>query len=340
MKAPLFWRNPPERPGWQAHALWPATLLWRWAADRRSRQGAHWRAPIPVICVGNITVGGAGKTPTAIWLAEHLRDLGVTAHLVSRGHGGRAPGPLRVKPTMDAAEVGDEPLLLAAFAPTWVAKNRAAGVQEAADAGAQAVILDDGMQNPSVAKDFTLMVVDAAQGFGNGRLIPAGPLRQVLPEGLARADAVLALGPVAARRRLQEAYPPLKRLPIWGGQVLPLQTGMDWTGLRALAFAGIARPEKFFDTLAGLGAEVVGAHGFADHAAIPDSVMARLAREAREKSAQLVTTEKDAARLGPRWRGDLLVLPVRLFTDDRDAILGALEPLFMARSGGDQALPK
>jgi tetraacyldisaccharide 4'-kinase len=331
MRAPAFWGNPPARPGVAARLLAPFAWLWTFVTRRRLARARRERLPVPVVCVGNLTAGGSGKTPTVIAVVTRLAAGGVEAHVVSRGHGGSLEGPVRVDPRRHtAAEVGDEPLLLAAFAPVWVARDRAAAGRAAAAAGANVVVMDDGLQNPSLAQDLGIVVVDAGFGFGNGRVIPAGPLREPVADGLARAGLVLAIGEPGARARLLADWPALAALPVAGGALAPLPTGMDWQGLRAVAFAGIGRPEKFFATLRGLGAEVVAAHGLGDHARLDPRLLARLAAEAERKGAQLVTTEKDAARLPAAFRTEVLVLPVRLELDDGaplDAALGRLVAL-------------
>jgi tetraacyldisaccharide 4'-kinase len=328
MQAPGFWARPPDRPGLLARLLAPLAFLWARAARRRLARGAPERLPVPVICVGNLTAGGSGKTPAVIAIVERLRARGVAAHVVSRGHGGSLEGPVRVEERRHrAAEVGDEPLLLAAFAPVWVARDRAAAGRAAVAAGAQAVVMDDGLQNPALAKDLSLVVVDAGFGFGNGRVMPAGPLREPVAAGLARADLVLAVGDPAVRARFLADWPEAAAKPGLAGELAPLPTGMDWAGLRALAFAGIGRPEKFFATLRGLGAEVVAAHGFGDHAPYGAAILARLEAEALKRGAQLVTTEKDAARLPPAFRPKVLVLPVRLELADWAPLDGAFDRL-------------
>ncbi len=327
MQAPRFWARPPDAPGWQAHLLAPLAWLWRAVTRRRVARPPEVHLPVPVICIGNLTAGGAGKTPTVMALVERLQAQGRAVHVVSRGHGGRLEGPVAVDPRLHRAEdVGDEPLLIAAIAPVWVGRDRGAAGRAAVAAGAEVVVMDDGFQNPGLAKDVSILVVDAVAGFGNGRVMPAGPLREPVDAGLARAQAVLAIGSHAARARLVADWPALGRLPLIAGRITPLATGMDWQGLRALAFAGIGRPEKFFATLQGLGAELVGRHALPDHVPFAPALLTRLEAEARSKRAQLVTTEKDAVRLPAAFRPKVLVVPVRLEVEDwsaLDALLAA-----------------
>ncbi|MCK4860605.1 MAG: tetraacyldisaccharide 4'-kinase [Rhodobacteraceae bacterium] len=321
MRPPLFWNRPR---GMVSRLLAPLEWIWITSTRRRLRNGPWERLTVPVICVGNINVGGTGKTPTVIALLEILEGLGVAVHVVSRGHGGSEVGPLLVDERAHTAdEVGDEPILIAAFGPCWIAKDRTAGAKAAIAAGAQIILLDDGFQNPSLHKDLSLVVVDAEIGFGNGRVMPAGPLREHLSDGLSRADIVVPIGSPAAQKRLTAQV----SKPLWAGQLRALETGMDWSGTRFIAFAGIGRPGKFFGTLETLGANVVASHAFPDHAPYTDAILQRLKAEAKAKSAQLVTTEKDMARLPVEFRRDTLALPVRLVFNDPDAVKAVLKDL-------------
>ena len=316
MRAPGFWARPP---GLAAALLAPLSAIWTAATRRRLRRPGH-RAPVPVICVGNLTAGGTGKTPTAMALATMLQGMGITPHILSRGYGGRLEGPIQVDPVAhNAADVGDEPLLLAAFAPTWISADRAAGAEAAARAGADVILMDDGFQNPGLAKDLPILVIDADAGFGNGRVIPAGPLREPIADGMARADAVILVGAPPARGRFLRENS--LTLPVFEASLAALRTGIDLAGQKVVAFAGIGRPEKFFATLDDQGAVTVARHGFADHEPYSEAMLTRLLRQAHGAGAELVTTEKDAIRLPDRFRREVLTLPVRLqFADEHRMI--------------------
>ncbi|MFN6925672.1 MAG: tetraacyldisaccharide 4'-kinase [Tabrizicola sp.] len=326
MHAPAFWFRPPDRPGPWARLLAPLGWLYAAGTARRLRRPGY--APsVPVICVGNLVAGGAGKTPTVIALIERLAARGQTVHVVSRGYGGRMSGPVQVRAAHSAADVGDEPLLLSAFAPVWVARDRAAGVRAAEAAGASVILLDDGFQNPAVRTHLGLIVVDAARGFGNGRCIPAGPLREPVATGMKRADLVVTIGPPEAQEAFGRLWGAEIAVPRLTGMLRPLAMGMDWTGERVLAFAGIADPARFFATLEAEGAEVIRGEALADHATLSETLLRRLEAEARAAGAQLVTTEKDAARLPPHWRPRVLTLVVRLQVEDWSPLDAAFDRL-------------
>ncbi len=313
MKAPAFW---------QTDSI-PATLLtpvsWAYAAGaalHRAIRTAH-KAPIPVLCIGNLVVGGAGKTPVAISVAARLIANGKSVHFLSRGYGGREAGPLLVDPEQhDAATVGDEPLLLARTAPCWVARDRAAGVRAAADGGADIVVMDDGFQNPGIHKDISLVVIDGETGFGNGRLLPAGPLRESVQSGLRRADAVVLLG--GDNAGVGAMIP--RALPVLRATIKPLPPQDLLNGERVYAFAGIGRPEKFFATLDALKCRIAGRQIFPDHHPYTKREIDIVLDRAQQAGALPVTTEKDHLRL-PETAKDLVqTLPISVSWQDADAL--------------------
>jgi tetraacyldisaccharide 4'-kinase len=326
--APVFWG---EEAGLAADLLAPFGAAWDAAGRLRRALARPYRAPAPVICVGNLVAGGAGKTPVTLALTDWLVANGVAVHIVTRGYGGRNVGPLRVDvPRHDADEVGDEALLLASRAPCWVARDRPAGVAAAIEAGAEAVLLDDGFQNPAAAKTLSLLVVDAGYGFGNGRVMPAGPLRENLSRGLARADMVVLL--TADGEKHGKPVAGLGARPVVEAILTPVE-GERFAGRRVLAFAGIGRPEKFFATLRRVGAELVVEHGFPDHHRYREPDITALRRAADRARAQLVTTSKDFVRLTSVARAAIEVLEVEIRWCDPVALAGLLGPVVLSAGG-------
>ena len=318
MREPAFWWR---SAGPAAGLLTPAAVCYGAVAARRmKRQGE--RAAVPVLCVGNFTHGGAGKTPTAMWLAKMLQQAGEKPFCLSRGYGGSLAGPQRVDAKTDAAAlVGDEALLLARVAPTIVARDRVAGARAAQTAGASVIVMDDGLQNASLAKDFTLAVIDGRRGIGNACVFPAGPLRAPLAAQLACTDALLAIGEGEVARAIAAAGLPVfhARLQADPAAVAALKAR------QVLAFAGIGDPDKFFATAAEAGIAVAKRQAFPDHHRFSAEEAAELIMRAEHDGLALLTTEKDRARMA----GELLlaalaqkshVLPVTLVVQEADAL--------------------
>ena len=321
MRAPDFWRHD----GGLAVALSPLATLWAAGAAWRVRSAHPWRAPVAVVCIGNLVAGGAGKTPLAIAVARHLAVRGRRPHILSRGYGGRVPGPARVDPARhDAAAVGDEPLLLAAAAPTWIAHDRAAGARAAIAAGADILVLDDGFQNTALVKDMSILAIDGGYGFGNGRVMPAGPLREPIRAGLARADAVVIVG--VDRVDATASLP--KGLDVYCARVVPVPGACDEiAGQPVFAFAGIGRPAKFYATLAEMGCRIEATRDFPDHHRFTPAEIADIVDRAARAGAIPVTTEKDAVRLPVEARAMVRTLPIALEWDEADALDRLLAPV-------------
>ena len=316
MKPPRFWSAPDHPAG---ALLSPLGAAYGVVVRRRLARAAPWRAPVPVICAGNVTMGGVGKTPWTMMLARRLTARGRAPHVLTRGYGGTARGPLRVD-GQAASEVGDEALLLARAAPTWVGADRAASAEAAVAAGADVLLMDDGFQNPGLAKDVSFLLLSAG-GWGNGRVFPAGPLRERPGDAVRRAHAVVCVGAQDqavpdAIRRLTNGLPLLRA---W----LDLDASALTDDAPVHALAGIARPERFFDALTRAGHPPARTHAFPDHHAFTDAELDVVLAEAG--GAQLVTTEKDHVRLPPAYRDRITALPAMMRTDEAalDAVLAA-----------------
>ena len=312
MREPGFWHGPSSL---KSHLLRPLGALYgAIAAKRLQREGLG--VGIPVLCVGNYHVGGAGKTPTVLALAKLLRDLGETPVVLSRGYGGELRGPVRVDPVRHAAsDVGDEPLMLAGALPIVVSRKRAEGVPLARAHGATVILMDDGFQNPSIVKDASLIVIDSERGLGNGKVFPAGPLRAPLRSQLARTDALIIVGNGNAAASVA-AEIAAQGKPVLSAHLKPDEAQVArLRGKRVLAFAGIGDPTRFFNTLRASGIEVAGQRAFADHHPYSQSQIESLIAEATGGALTLVTTEKDLARLRD-WSQQIVPFPVTLEFDD------------------------
>ena len=316
-RAPDFWQRSDAA---AARILEPIGRLYG-AVGRLARPAARRKAPVPVICIGNVVVGGAGKTPVAIAVAALLAEAGLRPHFLSRGYGGRLGGPARVDPGRHGAcQVGDEPLLLARHGPAWIARNRYAGAIAAAAAGAGSIVMDDGFRNRSLAPDLALLVADGAVGYGNGRVFPAGPLREPPEYADACADGLIVVGP--------ERIPLPNGLPRIGADLVPAPGSEHLAGKRVLAFAGIGRPAKFLGTLQDLGAEVVDFTAFPDHHRYRPGEVRKLVAHAAKLNAHCVTTEKDFVRLPVEARAATKTVAVMIRWTDPSAL-----PHLLKRNG-------
>lgn len=313
---PKFWGQTGHPAG---RLLSPFGDAYGWIVQQRLRTAKRALAGVPVICTGNVTLGGVGKTPWTMMLADTLTEGGASPHILTRGYGGSARGPLRVG-GQAASEVGDEALLLARHAPVWVGADRAKSAEAARSAGADVLLMDDGYQSPGLGKDHSFLLIDATSVFGNGRVFPAGPLRERPVAAARRADTIVSVGteghePPATVVALAQEKP-----------VLTAWMALDTTDLprdRPLhAVAGIGRPERFFDALTGAGFEVSARAAFADHHPFTAAETEALVRQAEAVGARLVTTQKDHVRLAPAFRSQFLAVPANMRTDAAE--LGAI----------------
>ena len=326
LRAPRFWWR--ETPTLLARLLQPLGFIYGRITLRRMRQPGT-EAGVPVICVGNFIAGGAGKTPTAIAIARLLEARGEKPFVLMRGYGGQLAGPVEVDPDRHrAADVGDEPLLMARHARTVIARDRVAGARLARGLGASLVVMDDGLQNPSLVKHLRLAVVDGASGAGNGLCLPAGPLRAPLAEQMSLTDAVIVIGPGDAGGRVAAVAREAKK-PVLKATLKPADAAVErLRGRKVVALSGIGRPEKFVATLRDAGATVIAEQAHGDHHAYAASDVTAALAVAREHSALVAATEKDWTKLAPLWpedaRDELVVVPVSLAFTEPAEISGLL----------------
>ncbi len=322
MRAPDFWHAPSAT----GKILSPLSLLWRLGANARNHlAGNPWQSPVPVLCVGNITAGGAGKTPLAIDLTRALLTKGLQPNILSRGYGGSLRGPVLVDPNIHSAtKVGDEPLLLAEMAPTWVSRNRIDGIKHAVENGAVIIIMDDGFQDPAISKVLSILTIDGGYGFGNGHVIPAGPLRETIASGLARCNAVVIIGDDqrAVTKEIGDVC------PIYRARIVAYPDP-ELAANKVFAFAGIARPSKFYNTLLELGYEIAGTQDFPDHHKFDPDEVIKICDHASQLDAIPVTTEKDYVRLTNEARALIKTVRISLEWEDADAHEHLLEKVLM-----------
>lgn len=304
MRTPCHWQHR----GLLSTLLLPFSYLYGIGARYDRTHTVAQRAALPVISIGNVTAGGAGKTPTAIALAAMLRSMGQTPHLITRGYGSDATATRRAETTSDWRSIGDEALLLAQAAPTWVGRDRIASSEAAKQAGATLVIADDALQHHRILRDISILVIDGAYGFGNGHLIPAGPLREPIVDALARTDAVILIGENHHGLRFDKL--------VFNARLQPVGDTAWLRAQRLLAFAGLARPEKFFATLKVLGADLIGTYRFPDHHPFTARELDMLCYAAEKAGAMAIATAKDAVKFPPAYREKIRVLDVALSFDD------------------------
>ncbi len=322
LEPPAFWYGP--GPDWRSRLLAPIGGLAGRIAELRLRLVVPYRSQLPVLCIGNFTGGGTGKTPLALHVAALVARQGGVPAFLTRGFGGSERGPHRVNPAADiAARVGDEPLLLAQLAPTIVARDRAAGARLIEGLGTDAIIMDDGLQNPQLVKDLTIAVIDRSRGLGNGCVMPAGPLRMRLEAQLRLTDAIVVLAGGDGGAVVEPGLARRFDGPVLQAETVPKADALGLAGARVVAFAGIGRPEKLFRTLERCGAVVAERFAFPDHHVLSEAEAELLLRRSQELRAEIVTTEKDLVRLAAmgatgRLKSVARALPVALRFQGRD----------------------
>lgn len=311
---PWFWREESIAAKAVSAALSPLAWGYECGGVLRRRFTTPWRASVPVICIGNASLGGAGKTPFAMMLGDLLKENGFAPHFLSRGYGGAAKSPVRVEPkTHMAHEVGDEPLLLAKIAPTWVSRRKRDGAEAAINAGADIIVMDDGFQNPTIEKDFAILLNDGRRGYGNGKIFPAGPMREPYERAKARAEIIVEINSSADALVLDE-------MADYAAWLEPQNT----TPQRVVAFCGIGNPERFFETLERAGYDIADAIAFPDHYAYTGKNIEILKKRAKKLNAELITTEKDRVRIDADARESINTLSVRMRISDPAAFLATV----------------
>ncbi len=325
IKTPHFWTEL----SWQSVILFPVSYIWRFGHYAQQKILNTKETEIPVICVGNLTVGGSGKTPVVITLCRFLSGIGKSTSILTRGFGGKEKGPIFVSTNLhQSLDVGDEPLMMAHSLDVCVSRNRPLGANHILDKKKyDCIVMDDGLQNPTLKKDLNIAVFDGKFGIGNGFLLPAGPMRQKLEVGIQNIDLVIFNG--KDETGLGQKIPP--HIPIFTGELQPDEEIVEkMKNRRVYGFAGIGNPSRFFKTLNNIGADLVGEAHFADHHPYTDADLTQLYEEAMQSGAELVTTQKDWMRLPTDWRDRVLTVPVRIHfsADDTIKIVSFLETIF------------
>lgn len=326
MRPPEFWNYRDGRLSAPTLRTLLTPISWVWSAvtARRIRTTVPYECGVPVICVGNVTLGGTGKTPVTAYLLQSLTRMNIRAVGLSRGYKGQLKGPIPVSDTHTHRDVGDEPILLARNGVVWVSEGRDDGARAAVAHGAKVIVMDDGHQNPSLAKTLSLVVVDAQTGFGNGCVVPAGPLREPVKTSLARADAVILIKPYQSFEIPEDVMEDVEGQVILTAWLHPKSSAPSG---KLFAFAGIGRPNKFFDALRQSGADLVEEIGYPDHHNYSPEDIKSLTELAKELGAQLITTEKDHVRLPKGFAQHVATWPIEVRFDDELMMRRLLHPI-------------
>ncbi len=321
LKAPKFWYL--KRDSLLSNTLYPFSLLFRLGTKIKNLISIERKTKLPIICIGNIVIGGAGKTPVALKIGSMLKKAGYNPHFVSKGYGGIEKNNTLVKDWHSPKSVGDEPLLLSEIAPTWIGLDRNKSFQLASENGADCIVMDDGFQNPTLQKDFSIVVINGEQGFGNKRVIPSGPLRESIKRGLSRTNLVITIGNISDS--VKDKIP--KHIPLIAANFKIKEDNMMLQGQRITAFAGIAYPEKFFNSLKLLKANIVDKISYSDHHIYNENDLLYLAEIANKNKSILVTTKKDMVRIPKNFRSLVKTIDGFIQLDDEKLLLEILTNL-------------
>jgi tetraacyldisaccharide 4'-kinase len=321
LKAPKFWYL--KRDSLQSNVLYPFSLIFRLGTKIRNFVSKEKKTNLPIICVGNIVIGGAGKTPVALKIGNMLREGGYNPHFVSKGYGGLEKNNTLVQDWHSPKSVGDESLLLSEIAPTWIGFDRSKSFELASENGADCIVMDDGFQNPTLQKDFSIVVINGEQGFGNKRVIPSGPLRESINRGLSRTNLVITIGDISDT--IKDKIP--KHIPLIGANFKIKEDDIMLKGQRITAFAGIAYPEKFFNSLKLVKANIVDKISYSDHHIYSENDLLYLAEIANKNKSILVTTKKDMVRIPKNFRSLVKTIDGFIQLNDEKLLLEILTNL-------------
>ena len=321
LKAPKFWFSEKNLAVFFAKILFPLSVIWEFFSKRRILNGKYEEFTIPIICVGNINIGGSGKTPATIALAKIFLENKTKVHIISKGYKGKIKGPKKVSETDDAYGVGDEPILMSKVAPVWVAKQRRNAIIAAIEDGAELLILDDGFQDTSIKKTLSIITVDAEIGFGNRKILPSGPLREPIPNALSRSDVLLVIGRKHQRERFMKSIDFPNELSVFGAEMKVVKSDIHLDKTKFVAVAGIGHPEKFFNSIEKFGGEITKKFSLPDHENYTPHLLRKLKKASLSNNAKLITTEKDFVRIPQNERHNFIFLPIKLkFSEELELI--------------------